>query len=165
MKLTKAQWLKIKSAARQHELDPHLVGAIVLQESAGMEMAMRFEPKWRFMYKPELFSKLNLTTLETERALQSMSWGLMQIMGTVAREWGHKGPMPELLGIRLNLDIGCRHLKKKLNLYGEPDGIAAYNSGSPQKNSQGKLFNQIYVDRIIKLRGQLSTNTTKFLTS
>jgi hypothetical protein len=44
-----------------------------------------------------------------------------------------------------------------------PDGIAAYNAGSPRKRADGKFENQKYVDTILKMSGALSLKNTKLI--
>src|ERR1700735_1296507 len=71
-----------RTAAAQHSLDPALVCAIVEQESAWDPHAIRYEPAFRTRY----VAPLGLAP--TEEVARSMSWGLMQVMGQVAREHG-----------------------------------------------------------------------------
>jgi soluble lytic murein transglycosylase-like protein len=71
-----------RTAAAQHSLDPALICAIVEQESAWDPHAIRYEPAFRTRY----VAPLGLPP--TEEVARSISWGLMQVMGQVAREHG-----------------------------------------------------------------------------
>jgi soluble lytic murein transglycosylase-like protein len=145
-------WKEIYHASKKHNFDPYLIGAIVMQESAGDPMATRFEPGYRWLYQPEIFAKQVKTTIETEENHQKTSWGLMQVMGAVARERGFANAMPALCDVEVNLDIGCRHLAwlaKRYDKHGINAVIASFNAGSPRKNGDDTGFvNQSYVDSV-----------------
>jgi soluble lytic murein transglycosylase-like protein len=87
-----------------------LVCAIIEQESAWDAHAIRYEPGFRSRY----VAPLGLPP--TEEVARSISWGLMQVMGQVAREHGFSGkflsaPCDPATG----LDIGCAVLASKLS--------------------------------------------------
>jgi hypothetical protein len=71
-----------RAAAAQHSLNPALICAIVEQESAWDPHAIRYEPAFRTRY----VAPLGLPP--TGEVARSISWGLMQVMGQVAREHG-----------------------------------------------------------------------------
>lgn len=99
-------WDQIQTAARESALDPILVEAVVVQESAGNTDAFRFEPNFYNRYiKPKgLFSGQNPRRV-------SSSYGLMQLMYPVAVELGYTGS-PEGLFLPDNgLRWGCRKLQ------------------------------------------------------
>ena len=137
----------IKEVAARHGLDPDLVAGIVLTESAGNAWAIRQEPTYKWLFQPEK-SKPRGSTLETELVMQKTSWGLMQIMGAVAREYGFRGWMPELCLPETNLEYGCTHVAVQMKRYkGDVDSaLAAYNAGAARKNEDGTFRNQHYVD-------------------
>ena len=110
-----------RAAAAYHELDftlpvssvlytgPALVCAIIEQESAWNTYAIRYEPGFRTRY----VAPLGLPP--TEEIARSISWGLMQVMGQVAREHGFDGKfLSALCDPALGLDIGCAALASKL---------------------------------------------------
>lgn len=74
-----------REAAAQCRLDPALVCAVVEQESAWDPCAIRYEPAFRARY----VAPLQLTP--TEEIARSISWGLLQVMGQLARERGFAG--------------------------------------------------------------------------
>ena len=98
-----------RAAAAYHELDPALVCAVIEQESAWNTYALRYEPGFRTRY----VAPLGLPP--TEEVARSISWGLMQVMGQVAREHGFDAKfLSALCDPALGLDIGCAVLASKL---------------------------------------------------
>jgi len=96
------------SIAAQHSLDPALVCAVVEQESDWDAHSIRYEPVFRTRY----VAPLGLSP--TEEIARSMSWGLMQVMGQVAREHGFTGKFLSALGDpAVGLHIGCVVLANK----------------------------------------------------
>lgn len=156
MPLSAEIWSHIQKASQTHDLPSDLVASVVMVESAGNPWAMRFEPDWRYVWQSAVFAKMIQSSVLTEQTMQSTSWGLMQVMGTVARELGHKGWLSELCQPEVGLDYGARHLKDKIKKYGELDGIAAYNSGMPRRLENGALANQVYLDKILRYRERFS---------
>jgi soluble lytic murein transglycosylase-like protein len=153
------EWLKAwdkrfiemaREAAVRHQIDPNWVIAIIQTESAGLYTAMRYEPGWAYFARPEFYaSRLNIT-VETERQLQKFSYGLMQIMGSVAREYGFADSLALLIDPFRSLEYGCRHLKNFRRRYPTGrDWIAAYNAGSPRKRPDGSYVNEQYVKKVV----------------
>jgi Transglycosylase SLT domain len=110
-----------RTAAAKHALDfsfsvgsdtypaAALVCAIVEQESAWDAHAIRYEPAFRTRYVAPL------ALPPTEEIARSMSWGLMQVMGQVAREHGFAGKfLSALCEPAAGLDIGCAVFASKL---------------------------------------------------
>lgn len=125
-------------------LKPALVRAIVQVESSGNPKAVRYEHPF---YEKYLKGK---GYQATEAHLLASSWGLMQIMGLVARELGYDGHLSFLLMPELGLFWGCRKLAEIAKKYqDEQEIIAAYNAGSPQRMKDGKFINQEYVNKVL----------------
>lgn len=148
----------IKKVAADVGIDENLLIAICTVESSLNPLAIRFEPAWKYFYFPrETASALGLSN-ETETVLQSCSYGLNQIMGSVAREIGFRGNLTSFFqNPELPLKHGAIHLKQFLQKYGnENDAISSYNQGSNRKTDGGMYQNQHYVDKVhaelIKLR-------------
>jgi len=112
-----------RAAAMKHALDrtfsvssvtyagTALVCAVVEQESAWDTHAIRYEPAFRTRY----VAPLGLPP--TEEIARSISWGLLQVMGQVAREHGFSGKfLSALCEPAAGLDIGCAVLASKLAL-------------------------------------------------
>ncbi len=149
-------WSVIRVYAERYGLDPNLIAAIMQAESAGNTYAMRYEPKWKYFLRIEDFAKETISSVDTERVGQATSWGLMQVMGTVARERGFKGWFSELCNPETGIKYGCAHLDVKLAKYRKMDDtIAAYNAGSPIRNTQNQYINQNYVDKVLGYYSQL----------
>ncbi len=99
----------VRSTAARHALDPALVCAVIEQESAWDAHAIRYEPAFRARY----VAPLGLPP--TEEVARSISWGLMQVMGQVAREHGFDGKfLSALCDPATGLDIGCAVLAAKM---------------------------------------------------
>ena len=142
-------------SAQNWDIDPLLVKAVVLTESSGNIFAVRHEPSYKWLFKPVEVRPAG-STLETEIVFQKTSWGLMQIMGAVAREYGFRGWLPELCTPAKNLEYGCRYLQALIKRFGgEREAVSAYNQGSPRRNADGKFLNQGYVDKVFKRRLEL----------
>jgi soluble lytic murein transglycosylase-like protein len=91
-----------RNTAAQQALDPALVCAIVEQESAWDPHAIRYEPAFRARYA----APLGLPP--TEEVARAISWGLMQVMGQVAREHGFSAKsLAALCDPAAGLAIGC----------------------------------------------------------
>jgi soluble lytic murein transglycosylase-like protein len=138
----------IQEAALDVGLPISVVTGIVCQESSGNPSATRYEPGFFKRY----IIKLGLAGEEAQG--RATSWGLMQLMGQVAREMGFTAPFETLLDPDVGLYWGCRHLSKlkerHYREYGWAGVIAAYNAGSPRKQKDGKWVNQDYVDKVTK---------------
>lgn len=142
-------WDLIEDVADSENIPKELLGAIIQTESGGNKYACRFEPHYKWLYKQKENAKDNGITEATETVFQMTSWGLCQVMGAVAREFGLKGPIFQLLDEKTNMEIACKLLKRLASRYKEGnDIIAAYNAGSPIKSMKGEYRNQNYVDKV-----------------
>lgn len=153
---------EIEAAATKHGLNPNLVEAVVMVESAGYTEAFRPEPAFFAKYqasKPEW-----MFALANPRRYGS-SYGLMQVMFCVATEVGF--PMreaPEGLFIpERGLDVGCRKLAELL-AWAKKTGqmvtsevqlrsaLAAYNGGHLKNEPDfAPDRNAAYADRVLRL--------------
>jgi soluble lytic murein transglycosylase-like protein len=103
-----------KRNAISYALDPALVCAVVEQESAWNTFAMRYEPAFFAKYVAPLFTNNKVTA--SEAYARGFSWGLMQVMGQVAREAGCDAPFLSVLcDPDHGLAIGCKVLRKKFD--------------------------------------------------
>jgi soluble lytic murein transglycosylase-like protein len=101
-------------AARAHSLWPELVCAVVEQESSWNPWAMRYEADFYDRYILPQVVRGGLGD-ETEARARAFSWGLMQVMGQVAREHGFAGAsLGALCDPFAGLDVGCRVLAAKI---------------------------------------------------
>lgn len=154
--------------ASEFDLPPQLVAAIVIVESSGNPAAWRVEPFYRWLWNPRSNTPYRSShtglnppddfvgtpghSKATAWVGQKTSWGLMQIMGAVARELGFKGWFPELCQIDKGIEYGCRHLHNLTRFkgrYGWEGVIAAYNAGTPRRKPGGWFENQEYVNKVM----------------
>ncbi len=141
----------IRAAALTHSLDPLMVEAVVMQESGGDPWAWNPEPKYRYFWdvkakKPfrlvtpqEIASKVpprDFPTLAGDRDqewwAQQASFGLCQLMGSVARELGCASPyLTVLCDPVVSLHYGCRLLAKQFAWadHNWAKALSAYNGG------------------------------------
>lgn len=168
----------IQSAAARHVLPPLLITAVIQTESGGNPWAWNPEPKYiwfwdvrrnrpfRMITQAEVNSQIppaDFPCLAGDRDqewwAQQASWGLMQVMGAVAREHGCVLPyLPQLCDPEQGIEFGCRHLSslkgRFLAAHGWDGVIAAFNAGSPRRvNVTGPFENQVYVDKVNKNLG------------
>ena len=115
-------------------------------ESGLNTYAMRYEPKFRYLFPPD--DKPQQFT--TEWFGQKTSWGLLQVMGAVARERQFDSKyLSELCDPQVNLKIASEYLAE---LRGRSDGswagsLSAYNGGL-RGNRKPPFRNQFYVDKV-----------------
>lgn len=129
-----------KQTAATHGLDPALVCAICHHESANWNTwASRYEPAF---YERYVLPIADLKTFggtcskATERTLRATSFGLMQIMGQVARERGFTGEyLTELCDPINGIEQGCRELARRMKNAGGDvrKGLLGYNGGGNPK--------------------------------
>ena len=146
--------------AREFDVPLALILGVIQVESAGHPYATRFEPGYRWCWdvrrrRPLTVRRADLghagapsgfaapdaatagyySTAATEYTQQRTSWGLMQVMGAVAREHGYTGPLPELCDPAHGIEYGVRHLARLRDRFYARHGWAgvvdAYNDGSP----------------------------------
>jgi len=115
-----------RSIAAKHALDGALVCAIAEQESAWDTHAIRYEPAFRTRY----VAPLGLPP--TEEIARSISWGLMQVMGQVAREHGFDRKfLSALCEPELGLGAGCAVFASKLAAAVDvPRALQLWNGGA-----------------------------------
>lgn len=124
-------------AASNHGLDPALVCCVCHHESDGWNTwATRYESVFYNVYVMPLGKALRTygktASLATERIDRAKSFGLMQVMGQVAREYGFAGEyLTELCEPLIGLEFGCRKLKKCFSLAkgSTEDALLRYNGG------------------------------------
>lgn len=135
--------------SKENNLDPDLIFSIISVESGWNAYAMRYEPAYRWLYYPRMFAEKLAITEFTEEHLQKFSYGLMQIMGAVCREYGFEKELVRVIEPENNLNIACKFIKKLFDKYGnENDVISAYNQGSNKKTKTGSYLNQLYCDKV-----------------
>ncbi len=145
-----------KATAAQHGLFPEIVCAVAEQESHWDTWAVNPEPHYVWLWDlvnkkpfrkitpeerrseipPDDFPAPAWVDRDAEWWCQSMSWGLGQVMGAVARECGFKGKfLTELCDPHVNLEILCLHLQRKFTAAegNVEKALLLYNGGGNQK--------------------------------
>jgi soluble lytic murein transglycosylase-like protein len=92
---------------------------------------MRFEPAFFKKYVASLYTNNKVTA--SEAYARGFSWGLMQVMGQVARETGFDGLfLSALCDPEQGLAVGCKVLRRKLDaMDGDTTrGLLAWNGGA-----------------------------------
>jgi soluble lytic murein transglycosylase-like protein len=120
-----------RNAAQLQGLDQALVCAVVEQESAWNPWAIRYEPAFFAKYIASLY--INNKVSVSEAYARGFSWGLLQVMGQVARETGFDAPfLSALCDPEYGLAIGCKVLRKKCDAVGGDTtrALLAWNGGA-----------------------------------
>lgn len=113
------EWVALATAAaRKYKLDPVLFVSLILNESSGDVFATRWERRFYVRYISDrplaqltrnVVRELDTYQDTTFRHCLAYSWGLCQIMGVVAYEYGFTGRHCwELLEPKVNVDIGAQ---------------------------------------------------------
>ncbi len=150
------QWkdLIIKSS-ECFRIDAHLIEAIIVTESSGDADATRFEPKWHLYNNPQFYCDHLGISKQEEEVSQATSWGLMQVMGAVARDLGYTEDLKMLLVPEVGIFYGCKKLKQLMQRYGSEEAVvSAYNQGNARM-ANGMYMNQRYVDKVYAYLRQL----------
>lgn len=120
--------------ATQYSLDLPLVCAVATHESSWNPYACRYESAFYSRYIQPLVNNGTVKTI-TEATMRATSFGLMQVLGEVAREFGFTGPyLTALCDPDTGLDYGCRKLARCFEAHpGDTrTALLAYNgSGDP----------------------------------
>ncbi|GAC1632845.1 MAG: transglycosylase SLT domain-containing protein [Candidatus Acidiferrum sp.] len=120
-----------KQIAVKFKLVPELVCAVVEQESGWKPWAMRYEPAFLAKYVAPLYTNGKISA--TEAYARSISWGLLQVMGQVAREHGVTlFFLSQLCEPEVGLSVGCEVLASKLEREGGDviKGLLRWNGGA-----------------------------------
>lgn len=124
------------ATANAQGISPALVQAVCHHESGGWRTwASRYEPRFFDRYvavhRMPKVQTFGLCSPDTERTLRATSFGLMQIMGQTAREFGFEGEfLTQLCDPHAGIEFGCRKLARCLKL--KPDvseALLMYNGG------------------------------------
>jgi len=167
---------QIHAVAALYALDPLFVDAWIAVESGGNPWAWNPEPKYRYFWDVKRRHPFRTIT-EIERHAefppadfpclagdrdqewwgQQASWGLLQVMGAVAREYGFTQPyLTELCDPYSNVVIACRYFRTLL-AWAEDNtaqALAAYNGGK-WLNHQPPFRNQAYANKVLAQHARL----------
>lgn len=144
-------WNIISKEANFHGIDDDLVAALIMVESSGKPWKTRYEPNFKYIFKPKEFAEKLVISIETEIVHQKTSWGSLQVMGAVARELNFKHDLPSLCKTGTGIRYGCKKIAELQKKYQDTEKIiAAYNRGSIKLKDDGTFFNQGYVDKVME---------------
>lgn len=147
-------------SAKVHKVELNLVLAMIVVESSGNRFRTRFEKNWSYFKDIDIWAFKRQITENTERIMQMTSWGLMQVMGSVARELGFVGDLPELTDTRIGIEYGVKKIVNVQKKYSSAtDIIAAYNAGRVVMEN-GRYKNQHHVDKVMAALYELSKEKT-----
>lgn len=119
--------------ADRYGIRPALFCALIENESSWNEYAQRYEPAFMSKYVSPIFLKGDINA--TEAYSRAMSWGLCQVMGQTAREFGFTGHFLAELCAPLNgMEYGAKKLEHCLKVNGgdEAKALLSYNGGADQ---------------------------------
>ena len=117
-----ARWRNLAEIESNANVDLEVMLAVIWQESHGNAWAYRYEEGWQYfvagglpLYKKGFGVSVNRASAynklgSTEFHAQSASYGLMQVMGSVAREYSFEGPLTRLCDPAVSIRIGSQHL-------------------------------------------------------
>lgn len=146
----------IIEACKQYEIPVEVLASLIIRESSGNVGASRYEPLFYHRYiegknlpghvPPNPPRGINLTT---ERRARAFSYGLCQIMGSTAREFGYdSNNWFDIYDPRINIFLGAKILRAYIDQKkGDVrKGLLRYNGGG-DKDYPNKIF------RVVKTGG------------
>ncbi len=159
----KTDWIELlHEIAARHDLPPELVAAMAQVESGGDTWAVRYESGFFKHYlQGREVPGFGAASQETELRTRSMSFGLLQIMGQVARELGCDLPfLSQLCAPEAGLEWSCRYLaqlhSRLEKAYGHTNWecvCAAYNGGPGVVTGAHAHTNPEYTEKIRRQLG------------
>ena len=154
----------IQKEANERGLDWRLIAALCRQESSGNQWAQRYEPNATRSINQNFwkYASLNGITPQTESIAECTSFGLLQVMGYVARSLGFDGPLTRLCDPETGVHYGCLLLCQLFKRFTELDAVvSSYNQGSPRKGIDGKYLNyKNYVLPVLGYMAELSADNS-----
>jgi hypothetical protein len=128
-----------QDAEKRYSLPAGVLAAMAWKESSGIPWAARYEPEFFARYIANRPAKdlrglwPRLVSGNTERNSRATSYGLLQVMGQVAREYGFAGIfLTQLCDPATGIEFGAKHLKRQLDRYkGDlAKALSAFNAGT-----------------------------------
>lgn len=104
-----------------------------------------YEAEVDSLFPPANFHCFPGETRESEWVGQRVRWGLLGVPGCIARQVGYKKTLASLTEVEDNLTVGCRILRKLLNVkeheqYGWDGLIRMYEFGNPAGSRASDMF-------------------------
>ena len=169
----------VEAIAAPRGLDPDVVLAIIAQESSGRPGAWNPEPHYRYLVnvktgKPfraltddERVSEKPPADFPAPRGVdrdaewwgQQASWGLMQVMGAVARERGFGGAdLPDLTTPWVGIRYGVAQLVHLRKRFSDGDDLLATYNGGPSAAGRNRDYVasvHAHLDTIREAQGEM----------
>lgn len=146
--------------ADRYKINHTFLVAVAKTESEFNQYAQRFEPAYPWLYSVKELSEILKVNRSTMEGFQRMSYGVFQIMGAVAYEYGFRDWPGKLFDYELNCKYACEHinrLQRRFEVFTPEEMYASYNSGKPRKSDNGCWVNQDNVSRFLKCYEQVKT--------
>jgi soluble lytic murein transglycosylase-like protein len=146
----------VKNELKNREEFTHIILGIIQTESSFNPLACRFEKNWNYLKTPSYYAKKLGITTDTEMIFQKISWGLMQVMGSVYRELGYSGYLNALSNdIERQIKYGINHFFRFYTYYKHDlyKAILGYNRGFSVKDDDVKLAlldEDSYLNKVLK---------------
>ena len=154
----------------QNNFNPLLPLAIIWQESGGNRFAWNPEPRYRWFMNVKTrkpFRKVTDDEIAAETPppdfpclagdpdqeywAQQASWGLLQLMGSSARERGFNGPyLTQLVDPDINIELGLKHLW----IYAYRNGIETTERALLRWNGGGDAQ---YANKVLKKLNEIES--------
>lgn len=155
------RWRELAEAiAAPHGFDVDLVLAMIAQESRGRPGAFNPEPRYRWLVDcdngephpvtdaqarlktpPADFPHPDCVDVDAEFLGQQASWGLLQVMGAVARERGfHRADFGDLCDPWRGLHYGVLQLVYLRKRFGSGDDLLATYNGGPGAKGKNRGY-------------------------
>ena len=165
------QWRDLVGYTVDGGLSHALVLAVIWQESSGYQWCWNPEPRYRWFWdvrKGKPFRKLSAQEIQSEVPpidfpclggdrdqewwAQQASWGLMQIMGAVGREYGVKEPfLLVLLEPEINIRIGARYLARLIAREGTMEAaLLRWNGGGNPRYPEEVEAKLLEIEKILE---------------
>lgn len=133
----------------------HIILGIIQTESSFNPLACRYEPHYKWLETPDIYARKHGITKATEEVFQKTSWGLMQVMGAVYRQYGYDKPLNALsCDMEAQLIYGIKHFHRLYSHYKDLyKAILGYNRGYRVKDDDVKLAllsENSYISKVLK---------------
>jgi soluble lytic murein transglycosylase-like protein len=143
----------IENEAKEFNLDPLWIKAIIQQESGGNPYALRYEPTFSYFVDSSHLASILGISQDTEHVTQAMSWGLSQMMGGLLRQIGFRGYMGAMFVPETSILWTTTYLASLARISSVPsDLFAMWNGGQGARVKENGLYrNQQYVNETLAI--------------
>lgn len=141
------EYFSQKYSTRKIKIEKALVRAIIAQECDNKPYSMR--PEAHMMMNPSYLRHIPKRYMPDKMAYCSL--GAMQVMYGTARWLGFRKEPEKLILQRYSIQYGIKYLQYLIKKYWSIEKvISSYNQGSPRKDTDGRFYNQKYVNEVLR---------------